>query len=478
MPDKAEMIRSQLSRRVEDGLALGEANYRDLIASASIAYEAVHRTKMPEMRKALLASALDQYAGRCRQKSIPAEFIKQAAENVSDVENPISMMFALISALVPNFSYMDVAATQPMPTEKSPFFFQQLTAKTARNGVAAGAQLLGATSWDTSNLYTTNRNREAIVGSASPWTLTTAMKPLEPGTVKVKSSDGSIVLKDNRAGGFTVVKGTVTLGTATVNYSTGEISIATTAGSLTGGKVEYRFDMDAYDPVQVSYEWATKEIESWARRIRTVYGLENYYAAKQVLKGQDIDKLMSDAVMGFINKEISCGVYEDMLDEAYTTITWDKKLPSGVSWAFHRLSILEKLVTASNALRKSIKRGGGNILVLSTDWMNVVETLGDDLWKPASVGGREPIGPYTAGVLADKFTVVKNQEFADDVGFMSYKADDTDASFAVGVFIPLYDTDPIALDDLKVRRGIGTSMGSTPILDNSIIELQVIDSTT
>jgi len=467
-----ERIRSILSKQVEDSLALGEKHYHDLIVQSAIGYETAHRKSMPEMRKAILASALDQYATRLKQNGVPAEYIKQAAENVQDVENPISMMFALISALVPNFSYMDVAATQNMPTEKASIFYQQLTARTTRNGVTAGSQLLGATSWESGHLYTTNRDRELLVGTGSPWTLSTRMKPLEPGTIKVKSSNGAIVLRDNGAGGFTVVQGTCTLGAATVNYTTGEISIATTVGSLTGGRVDYRFDMDAYDPVQVSYEWATKDIQAFSRRIRTIYGLENYYAAKKVLQGQDIDALMTDAVMGFINKDISCGVYEDMLDEAYTTVSWSKTLPSGVSWAWHRLSILEKLVVASNTLRKSIKRGGGNVIVASTDWMNVIETLGDDLWKPNSYG-REPIGPYTAGTLNGKWTVVKNQEFADDTGFMTYKADDTDASYAVGLFIPLYDTDPYTLDDLKVRRGIGTSMGSTLLLDNSIVELTV-----
>lgn len=470
-----DKLRQVLSSNMEKGIAVGQAQYGDLMSSAEQAFQAAHRRAMPEMRKALLANALDQYATHLKQRNVPQAFIKEAVENIQDVDNPIAMMFAMITALVPNFSYLDVAATQPMPTEESPFFFQQLTAVTARNGVAANTKLLGEKSWEASNLYTGNRNREDIgtagaVGGAA-WAITLAMKPVLPGTVRVKSAAGSILLKDDGAGGFVVAKGTCTLGAASINYTTGAVSIVTSVGDLDSAMVDYRFDMDAYDPVQVKYEWASKQIKAHPKRIRTIYGLDNYYAAKQVIK-MDIDSLMSDAVMGWVNKEISGGVYEDMLDEADSETTWSKTLPSGVSWAMHRFSILESLTTASNAIRKGIKRGGGNVLVLSTDWMNIIETLGNDLWKPASYN-REPIGPYTAGVLADKYTVVKNQEFPDDTGFMAYKADDTDAAFAVGVFIPMYDTDPYTLDDLKVRRGIGTSMGSAPIIEGGIRGLRV-----
>jgi hypothetical protein len=467
-----DKVKELLASRLDQGLTMGETKYKDIITSSSIAYEKARHTKMPEMRKAILAQTLDQFTMRLKQSGIPQGFIKEAVENVGDVDNPISLMYAMISLLVPSFAYMDVAGVQPMPTEESPIFFQQLTANTTRNGVSQGTPLLGGTNWENNNLYTSNRHKQVLVGSGTPWTLTAAHLPLLPGKIKVSNADKSIVLRDNGQGGFTVVKGTVTLGAATVNYTSGAISIATSVGSLTGCMVDYRYDLNAHDPVQVLYEWATKPMKSYPRRARSIYALDNYYAAKQVLKGFDIDGAMNSSIAGYINKEISCGIFDNMMDEANNIVNWNKTLPTGVSWALHRLSILETLVTASNTLRKSIARSGGDTLVLGSNWMNVIETLGDDLWKPNKYG-REPIGPYTAGVLADKFTVVKNQQFGDNAGFMSYKADDTDASYMVGVFIGLYNTDPIALDDLKVRRGIGTHLGESLLFDNSIIELGI-----
>jgi len=473
----SDKIRSAFQSKLDQGLAMGHSKYGERITEAMVAFEKTHGKPMPEMRQALLANALEQYSMRLKQSNLSEQFIKEASESVGDVTNPISLMYALISILVPNFAYEDAAGVQPMPTEESPIFFQQLTANTARNGVAKGAQLLGSGNWNTNNLYTSNRNKEAIVGAASPWTLAPAVGGsalvggIVPGSVKVKTD--TILLKDNKLGGFTVVSGTCTLGAATINYTTGAISIATSVGSLTGAIVDYRYDLDAYDPAQVLYEWATMPMKAHSKRLRSIYGLENYYAAKKVLPGMDIDTAMSTAVAGYLNKEVSCGVFENMLDEASSISTWSKALPAGVSWAFHRLSILETMVKASNKIRKDIARGAGNVIVAGSDWMNIIETLGTDLWKPASYG-KEPIGPYNAGTLAGKFTIIKNQQLADDTGFMAYKGDDTDASYMVGAFIPLYDTDPIALDDLKVRRGMGTSIGETLLFSNSIIELNVV----
>lgn len=472
--DPKEMLKEQLYKRVDQGLSLADGKYKSLVTESCLAYQTSRRESMPDMRKAILASSLDQYRRRLIESGIPAKYIDEAVENVSDVTNPISLMFSMISLLVPNFAYMDACAVQPMPTETSPIFFQNLIANTTRNGVTQGDSLLGGTAWNSNNQYSSNRNKEAIVGSATPWTLTTAIHPLLKGTVKVWSADKSILLKDDGAGGFTRIKGTITLGAASVNYTTGVISIATSAGALTGGTVDYRYDMDAagLDPAQVLYEWSTKSLTANPRRLRSLYALENFYAAKQVLQGIDVDKLLSDSMLGYMNKEVSCGVFDDMQDECLSAATWTSTLPSGVSWAFHRLSMLRTFTGAANGLRKGFNRGSGNILVLGNNWMSEIETFGDDVWAPTKFS-KEPIGPYVAGKLNDRFTVIKDMARGDSSGFMAYKGDDTEASYVVGVFIALYNTDPLAMDDLKVRRGMGTSIGQSLLFDNSIVELDI-----
>ena len=107
--------------------------------------------------------------------------------------------------------------------------------------------------------------------------------------------------------------------------------------------------------------------------------------------------------------------------------------------------------------------------------MNILETMGGNffdsknIWAANSYSA-EPIGPYVAGTLFGKYKVLKNQDFAEDTALMGYKRDDTDASFGGGSFISLYNTQPLAKDDLTVVQGYGTQMGFTKLFDNAMMK--------
>jgi hypothetical protein len=399
------------------------------------------------------------------------------------------MLFNLMSVLIPNFAYMEVAGVQPMPTRTSPVFFPQITANDTRNGVAKGTSLLGSTYWTKKNEYTSNRMNEDTLTFTNGSTAVTGQAsflPLLAGKVElyltISSTDYYLI--DDGAGGFTQAAGAAlpaAISAASVDYTTGEVSV-TLASTATvpgdEGYMDYRYDLNNYDPAQALFEWSSLPLVAEPRRLRSKYSLGNFYEAKKVLDGYDIDQIMSQTVAGYINKEISCGVFDNMLDQADATYTWDEKLPSGVSWAWHRLELIKVLVEASNAIRGNIARSSGNVIVADTTMMNTIETFDGDVWNPARTGGDEPIGPYVAGELqGGRFKVVKNQDYTAGSSMMAYKKDETDSSYAVGVFIGLYSTEPIALDDLKVIQGMGTQIAEKKIFDNSIVEISIVDTT-
>jgi hypothetical protein len=477
MNDEIKRILASRVESVQKSVQTGP--YAPLMSAAMVAYEERYKQKMPEMRQQILVNNYEQLYQRLTSSGLPREFIKSAVENIADVTNPIAMLFQMVSVLVPNFSYMDVAAVQPMPTKDSPIFFPQLQANTTRNGITSGAQLLGGNHWEATNDFTANRERFALALGVADATGTLTYLPLDRKIyVRLQKATGApikIVAPAAVSGTITLpaVSGWITSGT--INMSSKAVTlVAAVTNSVTSAVVDYRYDFEAngLDPVQVTFDWASTNIVAEPRRLRSVYSLDNFYAAKNVLKGYDIDAALADSVNGYMNKEISCGVYDNMLDSAGSIATWSEVLPSGVSWAFHRLSLLQTIVSSANQIRKNVARSAGNTLVLGTKWMNFIETFGEDLWKPNSYS-KEPIGPYTAGTLAHKFKVVKNQGFGDSTGFISYKSDDTDASYAVGVFIGLYNTDPLTFDSLKVQRGAGTQIGEKLIFANSIIELDI-----
>ncbi|HEC63951.1 MAG TPA: hypothetical protein ENI23_01510 [bacterium] len=93
------------------------------------------------------------------------------------------------------------------------------------------------------------------------------------------------------------------------------------------------------------------------------------------------------------------------------------------------------------------------------DFCNVVETLGTDYWKPASYNA-VPVGPHFLGTLSNRWKIFKNDAYPTASFTLGFKGDSwLDAAYVYAPYIPIYTTPPVALDDLKVRRGTGTSYG-------------------
>jgi hypothetical protein len=166
-------------------------------------------------------------------------------------------------------------------------------------------------------------------------------------------------------------------------------------------------------------------------------------------------------------------VFDDILNQVDADYVWDKNLPTGVSWAMHRLSVVQTVIAAYNGIRKNISRSEGNVLVAGSEMINNLESLADDIYKPESYGGDTPIGPYVSGTLIGKIKVIKNQDYPANKSVMVYKKSDIDASMMGGVFIGLYQTPELVLPDLMAVSGLGSKFGYVKTLDNSIVSLTV-----
>lgn len=465
--------------------------HNNLIAQSRDAYAKKWGQKMTPAKEAILKNSLTQVNQILQNRGVSRDAIMSATSDISKVDNPISMLYNLMSILIPNFAYTEVCAIQPMPTEESPIFFPQITANESRNNITKGTALLGSTNWAADNTYSTNKiNRLSTDAENGPEvsgtdvTFTAPEGTILANTVEVTISgtaDGFTL--DDGKGAINPVDGVITSGT--VDYSTGAVTITldSAAADATVG-IKYRYDWastpdgSGTKPAQVIFEWASKLIKAQPYRLRSTYDLDNFYAAKQVLGGYDIDQVLATSLGGLINKEISCNIFDEMLARADGTTTWSSILPSGVSQIEHNLSVLQSLIESSNEIRKNVARSGANYIVAGSKLMNILESLGanfynsKDIWKANSYSA-EPIGPYVAGDLFGKFKVLKNQDFSEEVSLMGYKRDDVDASYAAGVFIGLYSTQPLAKDDLTVVSGCGTKLGSTKVFDNSLMKFVV-----
>jgi hypothetical protein len=476
-------VKSQLTSRFKGVSSAADGYLGDFLAQSVASYEQKKKRKLSDASKAILLQSFNQTVqAMVNQRGISKETIMSAVSDISKVDNPITLAFNLMSVLIPNFTYTEIMGLQPIPTKKAPIFYPQIIANESRNNVVAGSVLLGSTNWNESNDFTTNHVTMAMVSSTGTKnvTFTAPEGSIIPGSVFIQINlygVGSVFVTDNGEGSLIPVVG-FTDGSApgTVNYAAGtvDLTLAANAAANDTFSIGYRYELtDAMKPAQAVIGWLTRDIRAEPYRIRTKFNLDDFFQVKQVLSGYDIDKVLSTSVAGYINKEISGGVFNDLLYRTDADFSWDSANPTGVAWALHRLSLVQTFVRGGNGIRKNVSRSGGNWVVAGTEWMNFIETLGDDLWK-SEAPEEEPIGPYVAGTLAGKFKVIKNQDYPDAQAVMGYKKDDVDASVMGGVFIGLYSTNPIAMDDLTTIQGMGTQFGWTKVFDNSLVSLSML----
>ena len=485
-----EEAQSKLNQTFAQINSAADPMHNNLIAQSRDAYAKRWGKPMSKAKEAILKNSLTQTNRILQSRGITSQAIKSAVADISNVENPIAMLYNLMSILIPNFAYEEVCAIQPMPTKESPIFYPQITANEDRNNITKGTALLGSTNWAAESNYSTNKvthkstdAEDAPVVSGTDVTFTAPEGSILPNTCVVTISGvADAVTLDDGKGAIKPVLNIITSGT--VDYETGAVSITLDAAAADADvAINYRYDWGndsasadmKQKPAQAVFEWVSKSIVANPYRLRSTYHLDNFYAAKQVLGGYDIDQVLSTSLGGLINKEISCNVFDEMLVHADATKTWNSILPAGVSQIEHNMSVLQSIKEASNEIRKQIARSGANYIVAGSKLMNILETMGanfynsKDIWSANSYSA-EPIGPYVAGTLLGDIKILKNQDFAEDTALLGYKRDDVDASYGAGVFIGLYATNPLAKDDLTVVQGMGTTMGSVPLFDNSMMK--------
>jgi hypothetical protein len=416
--------------------------------------EGVKRVKphMDAMGLATIAVTLENTRGWVRQ-------MMRETSTSAAVGNFINYGFELITALMPNLTANDFISVQPMNRKSGEVFYMKYTYGTSKGSIAAGSDMFGVfQAGQGGEIYYTSETVHNEVcatgnGGTKHYAFVLKMIPVvADGAVSI--TDGVEIFTDVTGSGVLVGDAG---GTGTVSYTSGAVVIDFFANVVNLVNVtstySINFEQNPDNIPEVDYNVWSDPITAKARKIRAKYTLDSMYDLQQAF-GRAVDSDLVSACAADVRAEMDAEFYRDLYTGAFDTVTtWDRNMPMGVSWEEHKKGIRDVVVAGKNLIFKNTLKATGNFMIAGVNVCTVIESLTGNF---RSTQEKPLSGPYVIGYL-DDMPVVKNPFYPDDEYVIGYKGSMfLDVGYVYAPYMPLFTTPPVTLDDMTVRRGLGT----------------------
>lgn len=475
-----ERLQERAENLLTEGLLLAETQWADYMIPLNEAYSKKRGVNLPRNLASTTAVCLENLNVWFKKRGLDAKRYIKEDTYPDAVGNFIHYGFDVITALIPSLSIEDAVSVQPMDRRIAEAFFLNFIKDTTKGASVAGdAYSNYKTGWSGDSKYTTDTSIGQVIEptlavQAYAGLLTTNL-PLRPGTITLYVDIAGPVTIEGSDNGEGLITGDIE---GNIDYALGTIDVSWTGESISALTSDYRYDMDRGMPPSLSLEIQSMALSATSRRMRTNWLME---AAIDLQKahGKDADAELLNAVIGGIQNEISIDVYQQLLDGAEAGNSNFDTRPASleIMRKLHNTQIVDHLVTMANKIYRKTRRGYGNFVVGGQDFCDLVEALPNTYFKAEADYKNPPAGPHKVGVLGGRFTVIKNLEYPDEKFLVGYKGDSyLDAGFIYAPYIPIYTTNPVALDDTKVRRGIGTSSATAMINGNMYMTGELYES--
>lgn len=214
-------------------------------------------------------------------------------------------------------------------------------------------------------------------------------------------------------------------------------------------------------------------LEAKPRRLAIYYSQMAAFQAK-VEMGLDLGDVLSTQAVGEVHYEIDTEVVNLLVNSAPAdvTVTFDKRVPVGVSISQHYESFRKTLIAASNTIYKRTGKYTANYVLAAPDLLEVFGLLKD--WKPS---GRKPVGPYYAGT-AGNLKVYISPAIPQGKFAVGFHGDDLATSAAVlGLYMPIVPTTPMQFSDGGTAVGFSTLYALKLLNPCLLVAGEVVDTT-
>lgn len=404
----------------------------------------------------------------------------QETSRAVNVGNFDRFAFPLVRATYPSLIAHEIVSVQPMDGPVGLIFYFNILYGSNKGRIQAGQPMFSAqTGHPGDDTYSSDVVESESVGTGdgvtTAFTKTLDYIPVLPNSIEI--TDGTQTVTGNQDG---TLSGHINpAGTNSINYATGVLTVTFATAPTTGAPVTitYRFDNEANRAVpEVDFQMVHAPVQAFPNRLKTAYSLE---AAQNLrsLHGLSAETEMVVALSQALRFEIDRQIIKDLFSFAEaTSVTWPLAPSTGVTYTEHKLSFVDRLITASNNIFERCKRGLANFLVVGLRPSDVIESL------PGFVASSELAtqnGVVFAGTLNGRWKVYKdpyniNRDPEQRNILLGFKgANFLDAGFVYAPYIPFYTTPTIVLPDFIAQKGMATQWGKRKVNGNFYATAQV-----
>lgn len=393
--------------------------------------------------------------------------------------------FPVVSAVYPNLESEKIVSIQTMKQRTCQAFFLDIVAGTDKGRINKGDVLftgrdIAGTSNKSYSAELIDYEAAADVNKQTSITFSTEFKPVRPKTIKIElvtSGTPTYTFYDDGAG--TLSDPNDADQTGTINYATGAVAI-TLDTAFTGG-IEYSYEYNneyaghgGSQAPEINLTIREITLKARSRKLRTNYTWDAAYDL-QMSQGLDMDQVLLEAATAALKSEIDEMVMDDLYNGAALSSTWDEAQPQYISKKEHLESFLYTLTEDRNKIYHSTRRVEGNFIIAGRKAATILESIGEPRYK---ANGNIKPGAYESGTLDGSTIVIKNPKFPEDAYLVGYKGDlFIDAGYILGVYLPLFSTNVIMLDDFVGRRGYGMSIATRLVKPNYFVKGTIVDTT-
>lgn len=381
--------------------------------------------------------------------------------NIGDFEK---YAFPMVRAIFPNLAAHNLASVQPMLGPVSLVFYMKFLYGLTKGSSVAGQDIIE----NPNSTYASEEVDEELVatGDGSTTTLgsgTLQYTPVKPGTLVLTTliSGADAEITDDGNGSLI---GDIGAGTNTINYSTGVVAVDWSAAPDAGAAINaaYEYSAEASDTIpSVDMQLTSSPVVAKTRKLRTRWSLE---AAQDLrnLHGLEAEVEQVAAVSNELKFEIDREIITGMNGIAQNSVTaFDKSPDTGISFTEHKLSFIDKLIEASNAIFNSTQRALGTWVICGINVASLIESLPGFVPMPRPKGTR---AVYKSGVLNGQWEIWKDPNFATNSFLMGYQGDSMwEVGYIFAPYILAFTTATIMLDDFVGRKGMASRYGKKSI---------------